>query len=34
MLKISEPDGIPTPETTPEPERERAWSKRVYRDPC
>ena len=40
-LKISEPDGSPTPETTPVPElslalseRERAWSERVYRDPC
>jgi hypothetical protein len=35
------PDGSPTPETTPVPElslalseRERAWSERVYRDPC
>jgi hypothetical protein len=35
------PDGSPTPETTPDPElslalseRERAWSERVYRDPC
>ena len=50
-MKISEPDGSPTPETThvgsPTPEttpvpelslalseRERAWSERVYRDPC
>ena len=39
MLKISEPHGSPTPETTPEPElslalseRERAWSERVYRE--